>query len=117
MTTVPMTRSDAVGVMSERTRAMLRRVLSVRFSSWLYPSDESRSAPSTDEDGGRESAIDFPSKTRFLAVAPGRLWYLYRLKARSSTGKCRGGECVKVFVSVDMEGISGVTDPEDVLPN
>jgi len=24
---------------------------------------------------------------------------------------------VKVFVSVDMEGISGVTDPEDVLPN
>src|SRR5256885_6732157 len=87
MTTVPMTRSDAVGVISERTRAILRRVLSVRFSSWLYPSDESRSAPSTDEDGGRESAIDFPSKTRFLAVAPGRLWYLYRLKARSSTGK------------------------------
>ena len=24
---------------------------------------------------------------------------------------------MKVFVSVDMEGISGVTDPEDVLPN
>src|SRR5438105_4123043 len=29
----------------------------------------------------------------------------------------RGGEWVKVFVSVDMEGVSGVTDPEDVLPN
>ena len=24
---------------------------------------------------------------------------------------------VKVFISVDMEGVSGVTDPEDVLPN
>src|SRR5438046_10526301 len=24
---------------------------------------------------------------------------------------------MKVFVSVDMEGVSGVTDPEDVLPN
>ena len=23
---------------------------------------------------------------------------------------------MKVFISVDMEGISGVTDPEDVLP-
>ena len=24
---------------------------------------------------------------------------------------------MKVFISVDMEGIAGVTDPEDVLPN
>src|SRR5438309_12083515 len=76
-----MTRSDAVGVMSERTRAILRRVLSVRFSSWLYPSDESRSEPSTDEDGGRESAIDFPSKTRFLAVAPGAAMVFVQTKS------------------------------------
>jgi D-amino peptidase len=24
---------------------------------------------------------------------------------------------VKVFISVDMEGVSGITDPEDVLPD
>jgi len=24
---------------------------------------------------------------------------------------------VKVFISVDMEGVTGVTDPEDVLPD
>src|SRR3984893_195477 len=71
MTTVPMTRSEAVGVMSDRTRAMLPRVLSARFSSWLYPSDERSSDPSTDEDGGRDSAIDFPSVTKFWPPPPG----------------------------------------------
>ncbi len=24
---------------------------------------------------------------------------------------------MKVFISVDMEGVTGVTDPEDVLPD
>ena len=24
---------------------------------------------------------------------------------------------MKVFISVDMEGITGITDPEDTLPN
>src|SRR5256885_13567971 len=62
-------RSDAVGVMSDSTRARLPRMLMPRLSSCLYPSDSSSAAPSTD-DGGRDSAIDFPSVTKFRPSPP-----------------------------------------------
>src|SRR5438309_11900485 len=100
MTTVPMTRSDAVGVMSDRTRAMLRRVLSVRFSSWLYPSDESRSDPSTDEDGGRDSAIDFPPRRDFWPSPPSGCSICSDLEsARQLLGRARGGATVSKRLS------------------
>src|SRR5256885_1824222 len=84
-----MMRRDAVGVMSDSTRARLPRTLMPRLSSCLYPSDSSSAAPSTDS-VGRESAINFPSDTRFLAVAPGGCSICSDLKAGRQLFRGRG---------------------------
>src|SRR2546421_9293010 len=65
MTTVPMTRSDAVGVMSESTSARFPMTLRPRFSSCLYPSESSSASPWTTTFAGEgwveSGMVGFPS--------------------------------------------------------
>src|ERR1700716_2788479 len=113
-TTVPMMSSDAVGVMSDSTRARLPRMLMPRLSSCLYPSDSSSAAPSTDS-GGRVSAIDFPSVRDFWPSPPGGCSICSDLKAGRQLVRGRGrGEGLGPR---RHGGGFGSYRPGDVLPN